>query len=338
MKESISRVNNFRYPPFPVPHNPKFTFVDLFAGIGGTRLAFQNVGGKCVFSSEWNSFAKRTYAANFGEVPAGDLRGINARSIPDHDVLIAGFPCQPFSLAGIAKRNTLGRGHGFADKSQGRLFFEIIRILRVKKPKAFMLENVKHLRTYAKGKVFQEMNSALTRLGYSIYYRVLDGKFYVPQHRERLIIVGFRKGILPKEKHFRFPLPLAQSRPLKDILQRRVAHKYTISDRTWQTLWRHARKHAQLGNGFGYCLADKNGISRTLTARYYKDGSEILIPQKARNPRKLTPRECARLQGFPNSFMIPVSDTQAYIQFGNSVVVPLIQEIALYIRQTIFHG
>lgn len=313
--------------PFPPKANPKFTFIDLFAGIGGIRLAYQKLGGKCVFTSEWNNFAKKTYEANFGEVPFGDITKISEKAIPDHDVLLAGFPCQPFSIAGVSKKNALGRKHGFLDETQGTLFFDIARILKYKKPKAFMLENVKNLVSHDKGNTFKVIKNTLNELGYSIHYMILDGKHYVPQHRERIIIVGFNKNMYNGKEEFRFPkLPEATSK-IKDILENQVDSKYTLSDKLWNYLQNYAAKHKAQGNGFGFGLTDLNGISRTISARYYKDGSEILIPQDGINPRRLTPRECARLQGFPDDFIIPVSDNQAYRQFGNSVTVPLIQAV-----------
>lgn len=313
--------------PFPPKNNPKFKFIDLFAGIGGIRLAYQNLGGKCVFTSEWNNFAKKTYEANFGEVPFGDITKIDEKAIPDHDVLLAGFPCQPFSIAGVSKKNALGRKHGFLDETQGTLFFDIARILKHKKPKAFMLENVKNLVSHDKGNTFKVIKNTLTELGYSIHHQVLDGKHYVPQHRERIIIVGFRRDIFNEKEEFQFPKLPEPTAKIKDILEEKVDSKYTLSDKLWGYLQNYAAKHKAQGNGFGFGMTDLEGISRTISARYYKDGSEILIPQEGVNPRRLTPRECARLQGFPDAFNIPVSDNQAYRQFGNSVTVPLIQAV-----------
>lgn len=314
--------------PFPPTAKPKFKFIDLFAGIGGIRLAYQNLGGKCVFSSEWNNFAKKTYEANFGEVPFGDITQINEKSIPDHDILLAGFPCQPFSIAGVSKKNALGRKHGFLDETQGTLFFDIARILKHKKPKAFMLENVKNLVSHDKGNTFKVIKNTLEELGYSIHFQVLNGKHFVPQNRERIIIVGFNKDIFDSNENFEFPKLPDVTKKFKDILDNEVDTKYTLSDKLWNFLQEYANKHKAKGNGFGFGLTDLNGISRTLSARYYKDGSEVLIPQNGINPRRLTPRECARLQGFPDEFLIPVSDNQGYKQFGNSVTVPLIQAVA----------
>jgi len=314
--------------PFPPPENPKFTFIDLFAGIGGIRLAFQNLGGKCVFTSEWNKYAKKTYEANFGEVPFGDITQINEKEIPNHDILLAGFPCQPFSIAGVSKKNALGRLHGFLDETQGTLFFDIARILKEKRPKAFLLENVKNLVSHDKGRTFQVITNTLKELNYSIHFKVLDGKYFVPQHRERIIIVGFNNDVYKGKENFEFPQLTKAEYKIKDILEPNPDNKYTLSNHLWQYLQEYAKKHKEKGNGFGFGLTDLNGISRTMSARYYKDGAEILIPQKGKNPRRLTPREAARLQGFPDNFIIPVSDTQAYRQFGNSVTSPLIQSVA----------
>ncbi|MBL0911463.1 MAG: DNA (cytosine-5-)-methyltransferase [Bacteroidia bacterium] len=314
--------------PFPPPAKAKFKFIDLFAGIGGIRLAYQNLGGKCVFTSEWNNFAKKTYEANFGEVPFGDITQIKETNIPDHDILLAGFPCQPFSIAGVSKKNALGRKHGFLDETQGTLFFDIARILKHKRPPVFMLENVKNLRSHDKGNTFKVIQSTLDELGYNVHAEVLDGKYYVPQHRERIIIVGFRRDIFNNQETFKFPKYPVQKAKIKDILMEDPDGKYTLSDKLWNYLQDYANKHKAKGNGFGFGLTDLNGVSRTMSARYYKDGAEILIPQDGLNPRRLTPRECARLQGFPDKFIIPVSDNQAYRQFGNSVTVPLIQAVA----------
>lgn len=313
--------------PFPPTKNPNFKFVDLFAGIGGIRLAFQNLGGKCVFTSEWDKFSKMTYEANFGEVPFGDITKIAEEDIPDHDILLAGFPCQPFSIAGVSKKNALGRAHGFLDETQGTLFFDVARIIKHKMPSAFLLENVKNLVSHDKGKTFTVIKETLKELGYSIHFKVLDGKHFVPQHRERIIIVGFNNSIFKGEETFDFPKMSESKFAIKDILENEVDPKYTLSDKLWNYLQEYAKKHKEKGNGFGFGLTNLEGISRTMSARYYKDGAEILIPQNGKNPRRLTPRECARLQGFPDNFLIPVSDNQAYKQFGNSVVSPLIQEV-----------
>ena len=310
-------------------------FIDLFAGIGGTRIAFEKLGSKCVFASEWDKFSQITYEKNFHHKPSGDIRKISSNEIPDHNILVAGFPCQPFSISGVSKKNSLGMPHGFDDPTQGTLFFEIKRILKDKKPDAFLLENVKNLERHNKGKTFQIiMNTLIDDLGYHVYYKILDGVNYVPQHRERIFIVGFRE-----EKKFLFPVYNHPIKPkLRDILEEEVDAKYTLSDHLWEYLQAYAEKHKKKGNGFGYGLAPLDGHSRTLSARYYKDGSEILIPQDAKNPRRLTPIECSRLMGFPDDFIIPVSNTQAYRQFGNSVIVPLIHDIARSIAGTLLEN
>lgn len=319
--------------PFPPPEKQKFKFIDLFAGIGGMRLAFQKNGGKCVFTSEWDSFAKKTYEANFGEVPFGDITKINERNIPNHDVLLGGFPCQPFSIAGVSKKKSLGREHGFLDKTQGTLFFDIARIIEYKKPKVFMLENVKNLVSHDKKRTFKVITETLKSLGYSLHFKVLDAKYYVPQHRERIIIVGFNESIFQKNETFSFPEPKIVDLSVKDVLENEVDDKYTLSDKLWNYLQEYKKKHQAKGNGFGFGLTNLEGVTRTLSARYYKDGAEILIPQAEKNPRRLTPRECARIQGFPDNFIIPVSDNQAYKQFGNSVATPLIEAVGQKIVQ-----
>ena len=306
-----------------------FTFIDLFAGIGGMRIAFERAGGTCVYSSEWNKYSQQTYLANFAEQPEGDITQVNAEDIPDHDILVAGFPCQPFSIAGVSKKNSLGRATGFEDKTQGTLFFDVCRILQAKRPEAFMLENVKNLCSHDRGRTFQVICESLEELNYEVFYKVLDGQDFVPQHRERILIVGFDRQRYGREYEFDFKITPVSPKPcMKDILESNVDSKYTLSDKLWVYLQNYAAKHKAAGNGFGYGIAPLDGVSRTISARYYKDGSEILIAQEGQNPRRLTPRECARLQGFPDSFKIPVSDTQAYRQFGNSVVVPLMAEVA----------
>lgn len=307
----------------------KFKFIDLFAGIGGMRIAYESVGGKCVYSNEWNKFSQQTYKANFGDIPEGDITKVDETTIPDHDILVAGFPCQPFSIAGVSKKNSLGRATGFEDKTQGTLFFDVCRIVKAKRPKAFMLENVKNLESHDKGKTFKIIKESLDELDYDVFYKVLDGQNYVPQHRERIIIVGFDRKRYGADINFEFKLTPRNPKPvLSNILEEKVDSKYTLSDKLWAYLQAYAAKHRAKGNGFGYGIAKPDGITRTLSARYYKDGSEILIEQKGKNPRRLTPRECARLQGFPDNFKIVVSDGQAYKQFGNSVVVPLIANVA----------
>lgn len=325
--------------PFPSPKNPKFTFIDLFAGIGGFRIAMQNHGGKCVYSSEWNKFAQQTYLANFGEVPFGDITKERTKSfIPKQfDILCAGFPCQPFSIAGVSKKNSLGRETGFRDKTQGTLFFDVADIISRYRPKAFFLENVKNLTSHDKGNTFRIIRETLEELNYSIHYQVMDGQTYVPQHRERIMIVGFDKKVFKGKEVFTFPEQQSATKSVKDILEPIVDEKYTLSDKLWSYLQNYAEKHKAKGNGFGYGLVDLNGITRTLSARYYKDGSEILIPQSGgKNPRRLSPRECARLMGYPDNYIInAVSDVQAYRQCGNSVVVPLITAVSGQIVKTI---
>lgn len=325
-----------------------FTFVDLFAGIGGMRKGFSAFGGRCVFTSEWDKYCRVTYAENFGgEDVRGDIREYR-QEIPDHDLLLAGFPCQPFSIAGVSKKNALGRPHGFACETQGTLFFEIAEVLRERRPKAFVLENVKNLASHDKGRTFEVIMKVLRdELGYWVPEpQVIDAQGFVPQHRERIFIVGFRE-----EVDFSWDQVPVGSANLKmsDILhpedgseeaeepytlgeKAEVNPKYTLSDKLWQYLQDYAAKHQAKGNGFGYGLVGPEHVARTLSARYYKDGSEILVRQEDRNPRRLTPRECARLMGFDRpgrpAFKIPVSDTQAYKQFGNAVVVPVVEAIA----------
>lgn len=315
---------------FPTPANPKFTFIDLFAGIGGFRIALQRLQGECVFSSEWDKMAQRTYYANFGEIPFGDITKAETKMwIPEKfDLLCGGFPCQPFSIAGVSKKNSLGRKHGFDDEKQGNLFFHIADIIEKHRPKAFFLENVKNLVSHDKGNTFKVIKETLVDLGYSFHSKVLNGKHFVPQHRERTFMVGFDKKIYKGKENFEFPVLPEPNKKIKDILESKPDAKYTLTDHLWKYLRDYAQKHKEKGNGFGYGLVDLNGISRTMSARYYKDGSEILIPQKNKNPRRLTIRESARLQGYPDYFNVDaVSMNQGYKQFGNSVVVPLIEAI-----------
>jgi DNA (cytosine-5)-methyltransferase 1 len=318
--------------PFPPSKDPKFNFIDLFAGIGGFRLAFQKAGGKCVFTSEWDKNSQRTYEANFGEVPFGDITQISEKQIPKHDILLGGFPCQPFSLAGVSKKNSLGKKHGFADETQGTLFYDIVRIIKEKRPKAFLLENVKNLRSHDQGRTYKIITETLKELDYQIFDQVIDAKHYVPQHRERIFIAGFNRDYFSDSIVFKFPEPPKKEQRIGDILDKNTDPKYTLTDHLWTYLQNYARKHREAGNGFGFGLVDKNKVSRTLSARYHKDGSEILIPQgKGKNPRRLTPEECRALMGYPENFIIRgtgVSDTQLYRQFGNSVAVPVVAAIA----------
>lgn len=325
--------------PFPAPEHPKFTFIDLFAGMGGFRLAMQAQGGKCVFSSEWNVYSQKTYFANFGDMPFGDItKELTKSFIPEHfDILCAGFPCQPFSIAGVSKKKSLGRETGFKDKTQGTLFFDVADIISRHRPKAFYLENVKNLASHDKGNTFRVIRETLEELGYSLHYQVMDGQTYVPQHRERIMIVGFDRERFYGNEQFEFPEQRPATTSIREILDANVDPKYTLTDKLWTYLQNYAAKHRAKGNGFGFGLVDLNGISRTLSARYYKDGSEILIPQDGgRNPRRLSPRECARLMGYPDEYRIDrVSDVQAYRQCGNSVIVPLITAVSEQIVRTI---
>ena len=327
-----------------------FTFIDLFAGIGGIRMGFEENGGHCVFTSEWDKYAVMTYCENFGtnHPVEGDITKVAVEDIPDHDVLLAGFPCQPFSIAGVSKKNSLGRVHGFECKTQGTLFFDVARIIKEKRPKAFLLENVKNLMSHDKGQTFQVIMETLEdELGYKIFPKVVDAKGFVPQHRERIYIVGFRDDTDFSWDAFRTKDKLAKT--MEDILhpqngneepeneytvgsKAKVNDKYVLSDKLWKYLYDYAAKHKAKGNGFGYGMVTKKSTARTLSARYYKDGSEILVNRGRYNPRRLTPRECARLMGYPDSYKIPVSDTQSYKQFGNSVVMPVIKEIAYIMK------
>jgi DNA (cytosine-5)-methyltransferase 1 len=333
------------------PTNPQFSFIDLFAGIGGFRKGFEAAGGRCVFTSEWDSYAQKTYRANFGDHEVyGDITKIDAAEIPDHDILVAGFPCQPFSIAGVSKKNSLGRKHGFECETQGTLFFDLERIIAEKQPKAFLLENVKNLVSHDGGRTFQVIKRTLEdKLGYRISPRIVDARSFVPQHRERIFIVGVRPDIAKQFAWDDVDIPDPAKGPrLKSILHSedgseaghprfldergRVLDKYVLSDHLWDYLQRYAKKHQAKGNGFGFGLVGPDDVARTLSARYYKDGSEILVHRRRGNPRRLTPRECARLMGFDQPgqtpFKIVVSDTQAYKQFGNAVAVPVVEAIA----------
>ena len=308
--------------------NHRYTFIDLFAGIGGIRLAFEKAGARCVFSSEWDRWCAKTYEDNFGDVPIGDITKVEAKEIPVHDILTGGFPCQPFSIAGVSKKRSLNRATGFEDKTQGTLFFDVCRILEARRPKAFLLENVKNLVSHDKGNTFRVIRESIDSLDYELSWKILDGSMFVPQHRERIFLIGFDRKRYGSAK-FDFDIKTPRRKPvLLDILEDEPDPKYTLSDKLWSYLQEYAARQKAKGNGFGYGLADPNGVTRTLSARYYKDGSEILIPVEGNNPRKLTPRECARLQGFPDSFKIVCSDGKAMKQFGNSVVVPLVKAIA----------
>ncbi|MYD93465.1 MAG: DNA (cytosine-5-)-methyltransferase [Chloroflexi bacterium] len=329
---------------------PKFTFIDLFAGIGGMRRGFEPLGGQCVYTCEWDRYAQLTYQANHScdHDIAGDITAVNEADIPEHDLLLAGFPCQPFSIAGVSKKNALQQPHGFRCEAQGTLFFDVARILEVHRPRAFLLENVKNLVNHDRGRTFRVIHRTLTEeLGYQVHWKVLDARTWVPQHRERIFIAGFREpggfsfddftlppdtptlaSVLHPEDGSELP-----EKPYTDGPDSKVSAKYTLSDHLWDYLRRYAAKHRAAGNGFGFGLVGRDDVARTLSARYYKDGSEILVRRARGNPRRLTPRECARIMGFDalgsgKRFAIPVSDTQAYKQFGNAVVVPVVEAVA----------
>lgn len=371
--------------------NPKFKFIDLFAGIGGIRKGFDEIGGKCVFTSEWNKYSVRTYKANHYSDPNEhifneDIREVTLtendeiseteayknidKVIPDHDVLLAGFPCQPFSLAGVSKKNSLGKAHGFECETQGTLFFDVCRIIAAKQPAVFVLENVKNLKSHDKGKTFKVIMEALDDLGYDVIDvdsnkggqdpKIIDAKLFLPQHRERIVLVGFRRDLSLSNDISLKDLPKPNNTPtFAELLDEEVPDKYILTPKLWEYLYHYAKKHQAKGNGFGYGLVDPNdkkAYARTLSARYHKDGSEILIDRgwdkklgeldfndmfnQASRPRRLTPQECARLMGFDKpgetNFVIPVSDTQAYRQFGNSVVVPVFRAVAELIKEKIY--
>jgi DNA (cytosine-5)-methyltransferase 1 len=300
-----------------------FKFIDLFAGIGGIRLGFESINGKCVFSSEWDKFAQKTYEANFDEMPYGDITKIDEKMIPQFDFLLAGFPCQPFSHAGLKK--------GFED-SRGTLFFDIARIINFHKPKVVFLENVKGFKNHDKGNTFSVVKNILKQMGYTVYAKVLNAKdFGVPQNRERIYIVAFLDKV-----YFEFPEPIKINVKLGNILETNPNDKYTISNKLWEGHQRRKKEHREKGNGFGYSLFNQESeYTSTISARYYKDGSEILIEQEGKNPRKLTKREAARLQGFPDEYKLPCSDVQTYKQLGNSVAVPVIKALAKKIQEAI---
>ncbi|WP_434109023.1 DNA (cytosine-5-)-methyltransferase [Paraburkholderia caffeinilytica] len=335
------------------PGDAQFRFIDLFAGIGGIRRGFEAHGGRCVFTSEWNDFSKKSYQENYrdddnGHQFVGDIVSYAVDAVPSHDVLLAGFPCQPFSIAGVSKKNSLGRPHGFECTTQGTLFYDVARIIAAKRPAAFLLENVKNLLSHDKGNTFRTILAVLRdELHYDVHYKVIDGQHFTPQHRERIVIVGFREKTeftfddldVPAEGP-RLASILHKTDGTEPVLEhdgdrffdhasRAVQARYTLTPNLWAYLQAYAEKHRAAGNGFGFGLVTPDSVTRTLSARYHKDGSEILVSQtNGRRPRRLTPRECARLMGFPDDFVIPVSDTQAYRQFGNSVVVPVMQEVA----------
>ncbi len=340
------------------PRQPDFTFIDLFAGIGGIRRGFEELNGRCVFTSEWDAHAVRTYKANYpdGDDIAGDITKVSPKDVPAHDLLLAGFPCQPFSLAGVSKKNSLGRAHGFLDKTQGTLFFNIVNILRERQPRAFLLENVKNLRSHDQGRTFQVIMGALRELGYDVHTRTIDASAWVPQRRERVFLVGFRTPVQMDLTKLSQPaiqpvladiLHSTTEEPEEPYTLRRngrtvVGDRYTLSDHLWKYLQDYAAKHRAKGNGFGCSVFSGGDVTRTLSARYHKDGSEILVDQgPKKNPRRLTPRECARLMGFDTPgqppMTIPVSDTQAYRQFGNSVAVPVVRAVAEVLVPRLLH-
>lgn len=336
------------FEPLNNKYGHRFTFVDLFAGIGGTRLGVETFGGQCVFTSEWDKFSQQTYLENFPNTSnhmfAGDITTVDEHDIPDHNLLLAGFPCQPFSIAGVSKKNALGKPHGFKCDIQGTLFFDVARIIDAKRPDAFMLENVKNLASHDKGNTFKIILRTLRdELGYEVHYRVIDAQHFVPQHRERIIITGFKKRTgftwdnlnLPPKGAIKLNAILhpengseMAEEPYTTGELASINDKYILTENLWQYLQDYAAKHKAKGNGFGFGINEPSGVARTLSARYYKDGSEILISRgRTERPRRLTPRECARLMGFPDTFRIPVSDTQAYRQFGNSIVVPVVEAV-----------
>src|SRR5579885_701261 len=309
-----------------------FSFIDLFAGIGGFRIPLESIGGTCVFSSEIDPQAQKTYRTWFGETPHGDITKINAADIPDHDILAAGFPCQPFSIAGVSKKKSLGHAHGFKCETQGTLFFNVASIIEVKRPPVVLLENVKNLQSHDKGRTWRVIKEALESLDYVVFSKVIDAKDYVPQHRERVYIVCFDRRVFGSAPPFEYPrAPAGERMKLRDILEPNPDKKYTLTDHLWNYLQAYAERHRAKGNGFGFGLADLDGTTRTLSARYYKDGSEILIPQRGKNPRRLTPRECARIMGFPDHLPIVVSDTQAYRQFGNAIVPKVAEAVVRHV-------
>jgi DNA (cytosine-5)-methyltransferase 1 len=335
--ELIAGFNDRSVPGNETNKQTGFRFIDLFAGIGGLRIGFQGIGGHCVFTSEWDKYSQETYIRNFRDNHPihGDIRDFsnNPDLIPEHDVLLAGFPCQPFSIAGVSKKNALGRPHGFLCDTQGTLFFDTAKIIAHHRPAAFLLENVKNLERHDKGQTFATiMNILRNELGYHVQYKVISSAPWVPQKRERVFIVGFREPTAFDIHNLEFPA-IPDGPKLRNILDRHedVDPKYTLTPKLWEYLQNYKDKHAAKGNGFGFGLFGPDDVARTLSARYYKDGSEILIKQPGRRPRRLTPQECARLMGFERDgrqWQIPVSDTQAYRQFGNAVVVPVVEFIA----------
>lgn len=309
-------------------HWKKPSFIDLFAGIGGIRMALDQAGFDCVYSNEINPSAAQTYSKNFGEIDVRDIRKVPEQMIPKHDVLCAGFPCQPFSRAGVSARSGLSREHGFKDKEQGKMFFQITRIVRFHQPSAIFLENVANLLKHDGGRTIKRIFLELDKLGYNPKFQIFDASLVVPHRRKRIYIVALKKPFA-----FEFPVIEQRQHRLKDILEKRLGDKHTISDKLWASHIARTARNKKKGNGFAHHIADLNGIASTLTARYGKDGRENLIPQPGKNPRMLSPRECARLMGFPDDFELPETKTPAYRQLGNSVCVPIVRIIAESLRE-----
>lgn len=338
--EMRDRMPLFEALPPPEAEEPAefipFRFVDLFAGIGGFRQALQRLGGTCGYSVEWDKYSQKTYREWYGETPHGDITKIKPSEIPDCDILAAGFPCQPFSIAGVSKKKSLGHAHGFDCVNQGNLFFTLATIIEEKRPPIVFLENVKNLKSHDGGNTWRVIDKKLRSLEYDIHAKVIDAAGWVPQHRERIYIVGFDRQVFGQSVGFAFPeAPAGPPLKVRDILDPHPDARYTLTNHLWNYLQEYARKHKEAGNGFGYGLADLDGVTRTLSARYFKDGSEILIPQKGKNPRRLTPQECQRLMGFDDRLKIVVSDTQAYKQFGNAVVPKVVEAVARQILRVI---
>lgn len=345
VKSIIKSTHMINYTPFPPCRKPKFKFIDLFAGIGGFRISLQDLGGKCVFTSEWDKAAKATYYSNYGEMPFGDIRQFTDPEtitdetidalIPNFNVLAAGFPCQPFSLAGVSARQSLGLSHGFACETQGTLFFDIVRIAKVKQPEVLLLENVKNLKSHNGGRTFETIKRTIEEeLGYSFSHKIINANTLVPQSRQRCFMVCL------KDKHTKFDFPSFEGEPLalESILEDNPSADYTISERLWAGHQNRTQRNLDRGTGFTAFVADLKKPSNTIVARYGKDGKECLIPQGNESPpRMLTPRECARLQGFPENFVIPQGKTSAYKQFGNSVPVPVVRKIAKEIVENYLH-